>query len=233
MSSATLYNLNVERAILNSIISNPEQLQEVRRKLSAGSFYLPAHQLFFKAMCELASANQAYDDVFVQKHIGSGFDENAMLEVLSSNPISNLSSYMESAQEYEQSRELIKMSNDIKIQLAAGERPDNILATINGSSKNISDINSAGYNLVSITDVKEEKREFIFKNWLPMPVGTVSMVPAPGGVGKTWVLIQAAIRYAIEHPNMQSALWLTEDPASETMMRAKAICEHVYRVDFN
>jgi len=231
--SLELYNVNIERTILKSIIFDPELLATARSKLTKSSFYLPAHQLFFEAMCHLSNSNQAYDEVFIKKHLKGKFDENSMLEVLSANPIYNPTPYIETAQEYEQRRELLKLSNSIREKLIAGESPDNILQSMGGSAKNISDINSAGYKLQSITDVKEEKREFIFKNWLPMPVGTVSMLPAPGGVGKTWVLIQAAIRYAIEYPDKQSALWLTEDPASETMMRARAICEHVYRVDFN
>lgn len=48
-----MYNLNIERAVLSSIIFDPQTYEEIAAKLKPHDFYLPFHQYLFAAMEEL------------------------------------------------------------------------------------------------------------------------------------------------------------------------------------
>ena len=69
--------------------------------------------------------------------------------------------------------------------------------------------------------------EFLCKGWLPFPKGTTSMVVAPGGTGKTWFVLQLAIRIVREDPSKRIFLWLSEDPEGVVKSRYEAIINDV------
>ena len=90
-----LYNLNIERAIINSIIFESSQFDDISETLKFNDFYLPAHQEIFRAMEQLHKKELPLDEEFIKKELHGGkFDENAMLEILSVNPISNTGAYV-------------------------------------------------------------------------------------------------------------------------------------------
>lgn len=117
---AALYNLNIERAVLNSIIFDAALFDDVHDVINHADFYLPAHQAFFKAMEELHNADKPLDEVFIKKHLLQGdeksknFDENAMLEILSTNPIANVAAYVRELKDKAMKRHLISMTSEIK-----------------------------------------------------------------------------------------------------------------------
>ena len=88
-----LYSLAFERAVLNSIIFDPAQIDRV--SLEVDDFYLPAHQDIYRAMQELDKRGEPIDEEFIKKDLSQQklFDEAAMLDILSANPISNLNHY--------------------------------------------------------------------------------------------------------------------------------------------
>lgn len=115
-----LYNLNIERAVLNSVIFDATLFDDVHDVINHADFYLPAHAAFFKAMEELKALDKPLDEVFIKKHLLQGdeksksFDENAMLEILSANPISNTKAYVRELKDKAMKRHLMAMTNDIK-----------------------------------------------------------------------------------------------------------------------
>ncbi len=115
-----LYNLNIERAVLNSIIFDAATFDDVADVLTHKDFYLPAHQAFFKAMESLHAKELPLDELFIKKELHGGedknsaFDENAMLEVLSANPISNTTAYVRELKDKAMKRHLIALSTEIK-----------------------------------------------------------------------------------------------------------------------
>ena len=91
-----MYNLNIERAVLSAIIFDPEIYEEIAAKLSHQDFYLPFHQHVFSAMEELSREEKPIDEEFLRSKLVSmgKFDEVAMLDLLSANPISNTAAYL-------------------------------------------------------------------------------------------------------------------------------------------
>jgi replicative DNA helicase len=76
-------------------------------------------------------------------------------------------------------------------------------------------------------EIEKEEIEYICKDWLPIPRKTVSMIVAEGGIGKSWILLQLALRHLIENPNEKVFAWLSEDPKGLSKHRADLICSKI------
>lgn len=79
----------------------------------------------------------------------------------------------------------------------------------------------------SLKEIEEEQIEYICEDWLPVPRKTVSMIVAEGGIGKSWILLQLALRHLIKNPNEKVFAWLSEDPKGLSKFRAKLICSKI------
>jgi len=111
-----LYNLAFERSILSSIVFEPSQFDELSVALKVDDFYLPAHQDIFKAMLTLLQKDQPIDEEFIKKELikVKKFDEQVMLEILSANPISNTTAYVNEVKDKSLKRHLLTLTTEIK-----------------------------------------------------------------------------------------------------------------------
>ncbi|MDR0407598.1 MAG: replicative DNA helicase [Campylobacteraceae bacterium] len=110
-----LHNINIERSILSSIIFNPALFEEVSSKLNPLDFYLPAHRHIFSAMIDCERGNFPIDEEFLKKILNQNgvFDENAMLDILSTNWIPNVNAYAQEIKEKSVKRQLVALTGDI------------------------------------------------------------------------------------------------------------------------
>ncbi|WP_187647276.1 replicative DNA helicase [Nitrosophilus labii] len=113
---AHLYNLNIERAVLSSIIFDPELYEDIAAVLKPEDFYHPFHKNLFRAMEELFKEDQPIDEEFLKEKLSlkNQFDENEFLEVLAANPLSNTAAYVKEIKEKAIKRELIHLTTEIK-----------------------------------------------------------------------------------------------------------------------
>ena len=111
-----LYNLAFERSVLSSIIFEPSQFDELSVTLKKDDFYLPAHQDIFAAMLTLLQKDQPIDEEFIKKELikAKKFDEQVLLEILSANPISNTTAYVEEIKDKSLKRNLLTLTTEIK-----------------------------------------------------------------------------------------------------------------------
>jgi len=111
-----MYNLNIERAVLSAIIFDPETYEEIAAKLLSHDFYLPFHQHVFSSMEELSREEKPIDEEFLRtKLLAMGkFDEVAMLDLLSANPISNTAAYLTEIKAKSSKRALVTLATEIK-----------------------------------------------------------------------------------------------------------------------
>ncbi|MGE0738274.1 DnaB-like helicase N-terminal domain-containing protein [Sulfurimonas sp.] len=86
------YNTNIEKSILSSIIFEPSLFDELGLLLKKDDFYLPAHQDIYSAIVLLVSKEKPIDEEFIANELkrAKRFNEAAMLEVLSANPLTSL-----------------------------------------------------------------------------------------------------------------------------------------------
>jgi len=116
MSENQLHNLNIERAVLSSILFDPTLYEDVASKIKAGDFYLPDHRSIFEAMEVLEREDKPIDEEFLRKKLlqNGKFNEDVFIEIISSNPLSNSAAYIDEIKEKAIKRELIKLTSDIK-----------------------------------------------------------------------------------------------------------------------
>jgi len=114
--SDSLYNINIERAVLSAIIFDPQIFEDVLLKLNSKDFYLPFHQYLFEAMEELSKEEKPIDEEFLKSKLikQKRFDEVAMLEILATNPISNIDAYVEEIKARSTKRALASLATTIK-----------------------------------------------------------------------------------------------------------------------
>ena len=230
-----LYNIAFERSILSSIIFDPAIFEELYTMLRIDDFYLPAHQNIYRAMCELESKNLPIDEEFIKKELvkHNAFDENVMLEILMGNPIANTKAYVDEIVDKSRVRKLISLTTTIKKSaIENNETSDTIITKVEQELNAIVEMDSkdSDFGIISIDDVEDGETEFILKEWLPIPKGTVTIIAAPGGTGKSWTSMQLSIRHA-HASGKKVAVWLSEDPLFESKSRAAAICKDILRTD--
>ena len=116
MVQDNLYNLAFERSILSSIVFEPSQFDELSVALKKDDFYLPAHQDIFGSMLTLLQKDQPIDEEFIKKELIKikKFDEQVMLEILSANPISNTTAYLNEIKDKSLKRHLLTLTTEIK-----------------------------------------------------------------------------------------------------------------------
>ncbi len=116
MGENTLHNLNIERAVLSSILFEASLYEEVASKIKPRDFYLPYHRSVFEAMGELEREDQPIDEEFLKKRLlqNEKYNEDAFLEIISSSPLSNSAAYIDEIKEKSIKRELVKLTAKIK-----------------------------------------------------------------------------------------------------------------------
>ncbi len=112
----SLYNLAFERSVLSSIIFDPAQFDEFDAVLNPNDFYLGAHQEIFTSMQSLAHRDLPIDEEFIKKELmgRQKFDERALVEILTANPISNTTAYVQEIKDKAIKRHLITLTTEIK-----------------------------------------------------------------------------------------------------------------------
>jgi replicative DNA helicase len=112
----SLYNLAFERSILSSIIFDPAQFDEFEAVLGAEDFYLAAHQEIYRAMLSLAHRDLPIDEEFIKKELSGKqkFDERVLVEILTANPISNTTAYVQEIKDKAIKRHLLTLTTEIK-----------------------------------------------------------------------------------------------------------------------
>lgn len=232
MDNKTISNLNIERAILSAIIFDPGIHEEVATRLDSKDFYLPFHQYLFTAMGELAGEEKPIDEEFLRKRLikNGKFDEVAMLELLSANPISNYDRYIDEIKEYARLRQFKQLAHQV---LQKVDQEEDLSETIHMLHEGLEQVDEGRRELFSIVpfgQIEAKEAEFICKSWLPLPKNTVSLVSAGGGVGKSFLLLQAAMRM-VRDENLKVFMWLSEDPLSLSRYRYEMIAKHILESD--
>jgi len=111
----SVYSINIERAVLSSILFNPEELEDVLGVLKPKDFYLPAHQKIFEVMVKLHNDHMPIDEEFIRKRVDSkDVDDSILLEILSANPITNTLAYVREIKDGSVKRELTTLATTIK-----------------------------------------------------------------------------------------------------------------------
>ena len=227
------YDTNIESTVISSIIYNPALLEVYSSKLVKKLFFLPLHIKIIDTILSLDKASKIIDEEIIRNKLGSEY-ESDLIYILTKNPVSRLDDYLEILQDYSLKREMQAIAFDITKNLqtnASGlelqAKLTNLTETLNTSSKvDILEINN-------IESIEDKEVEFITQGWLPIPIRTVSLVTAPGGTGKSWFVLQLAIRAIQEGKIKKAFLWLSEDPKEISKNRFNKVFDQVLKLTDN
>ncbi|WP_428026260.1 DUF3987 domain-containing protein [Arcobacter sp.] len=102
----TIHTINIERTVLCSFLFDYKQFDRMNSKLTKESFYADGHKKIFESMLRLYKQNKPIDEEFIKKDLNSNEYDHILIDILSSNPITNLSQYIETLQENHRQREV-------------------------------------------------------------------------------------------------------------------------------
>jgi replicative DNA helicase len=136
----SVYSINIERAVLSSILFNPEELEDVLGVLKPNDFYLPAHKKIFEVMVKLHNDDMPIDEEFIRRRLDNkDVDDSILIEILSANPITNTLAYVREIKDGAVKRELATLATTIKkVAIEEDVSANEALDTIQGELYKIS-----------------------------------------------------------------------------------------------
>lgn len=217
-----------EALVLSSILFNQNILDEISINLKPNDFYLQVHRDIYEAMLILHSEDMPIDTNFILKKSKKPINENVLMEIISAVPVTDVYKYVKSIKENSLRRQIQNLSLELKRDSENQNLSnDEIFQLLKYKHDEILTNNIFIINKNCILDVVEKEPEFYLKNWLPIPLGTITIISAQGGTGKTWIVVQMALKFVLENPNKKVFLWLSEDLESIVKNRMNSVCSDI------
>lgn len=209
-------NINIEEGLLSAILFEEGDAQgELLRKLDRKDFALPFHQHLFGVMASLFGANKPVTDEFIRPYV-----EDAVFNDLRAvNAIPTPLKYIDELK-------VLRKHREWGFALARASKMDTNEAMdfLTKVKEDTAEYEKPLFDLIPLSRAVAVDTEWIGTNWLPIPKKAVTLLTAQGGTGKSFVALQALLRYLNDHPGKKAFAWLSEDPIGVTLTRARSIC---------
>ncbi len=157
-----IYDLSIERSILSAILFNPEVYEDVSEILKANDFYHMAHKKIFSAFEQLNTKDDPLSVDFLKKQMGNEFDEEAIIEIVATTPIANLTPYLKDLKDKATKRNISKLANSIQKGVIE-EKPNDVL---------LEELQSAIYA------ISQDSTESDFKDTKKVLISTLAQIKA-------------------------------------------------------
>ena len=217
-----------EALVLSSILFNPTLIEDISIKLKPNDFYFLPHKDIYEAMLNLHSDDMPIDEDYIIKKSKKPINQSILIKILSATPVTNIYKYVKSIKEDSLKRQFQNLSLELKKNSENENLSNNeIFQFLKDKQDEIRTNNIFTINKNCILDVVEKEPEFYLKNWLPIPLGTITIISAQGGTGKTWIVVQVALRFILENLNKKVFLWLSEDLESIVKHRMNSVCSDI------
>lgn len=110
---ANLYDLDMERAILSSLLQNEDAYGELSDIISVGDFFYKPHADIYEAIVKCSSHNEPIAPSFVKKWLAERYDDGAFTEVVATSGVVDAPKYALELREKSIKRSLIKVAHEI------------------------------------------------------------------------------------------------------------------------
>ncbi len=127
-----LYSGAIETSVLSAIMFDESAIDDVMYTLTPNDFYLPVHAKVFAIMLDLVEKELPLDEGFIIPELKKTekYAEEAVITIMSANPISALKSYVDKLREYTQKRTLFNLSISIRKKLTEDMDTTELLSTV-------------------------------------------------------------------------------------------------------
>ena len=139
-----LYDLDMERAVLSSVIFSEDNLAEISDTIEPNDFYLKAHADIYAAMIKCMNSDEPIQTGFIKKRLGDKFDEEIFAEVLGTNSILDIKKFANELKEKSIKRSLVKIAHQIPNKLHEDRPSRDLVDELSPSFYGLVEGNSAG-----------------------------------------------------------------------------------------
>lgn len=146
-----MHNLNIERAILATILYSPEEAENILEGLKEEAFYHPAHRSIYQTIEFLAAKNIPIDEDFIRKHYKGGeWDNDVFFEALSTTPLPNCTPYISELKDLSKKRKTTHALREALSQIENGtDDIDSLIAELENNSMD------GGFNPITVTQLMQ------------------------------------------------------------------------------
>lgn len=221
---SSFVNKSIERGILSYVLYEGK-IDDIR-DLNEVHFGYKQTQNIYKAMVSLDKAYKPITEEFIQNEFDAfEIHEEEFLEVLSTSPLLPTRQYKDLLIELAHKRQFSQILRGSLTELARISTIDIATKLGNHCTKVLEDIFSVDdeFEMMEINDIVEEPVQIVGVNYLPLPRRSVAILAGRGGIGKSGIALQSAIRHVIS-TGEKVFCWFSEDPLGETKQRAEKIC---------
>lgn len=191
------YNTSIEKSVLSSILFNPVLIEDIDNIIDVKDFYLPAHQEIYATMQFLYKNDLPIDEEFIKRK-AKKLDENAMLDILSANPIANITGYAKEMIKDGINRQIITVGSKVAHGDLAAISELVILQDRLNAVDGIKKLKQDDKTFTSIFDkfdinfeeIENVKFEYLMDNFLVK--NEITMISAKAGTGKSLLSVAAA-----------------------------------------
>ena len=110
------FSMNIEKAILSSILFNPDEFEKINKIIKVDDFCSAAHQKIFQVMENLYNEEMPIVEDFIVKRLNDTRLNDMLIDILSANPISNALVYAKEIRKDSLTRQIQQLSSKLQHQ---------------------------------------------------------------------------------------------------------------------
>lgn len=237
MKIEATYDFNIEASLLCTLIYDPSiSTFHIEPELFVHTY----HKQIFQAIVALDQQSIARDEITIRDYLVSKMrvsphdTETTLANILIFTPSASPAHFISRLREIKKIRDIRTALINVQEGIDNGKSANELEAALLYFGQKIASNNSLELFTMHQASVLEAKEpEFICKDFIPIPKKTVTIFSAGGGTGKTFLIIQLAMRYLVENPAEKAFLWLSEDAIGIAKERINEISNNVYTQGIN
>lgn len=206
----------VEQALFAGMIIDNRNIEKASF-LSPTDFYDSRHREIFAKIKELRAAGQAID---LTNFVGTEYEDYVLELMQLPEGLLNIEKYVEEIKNASLRRLVI--SRLAEIQNANSDFIET-KAKVAELARKLEQNTLAKFDFKRPSSIAAKKTSFFLDDFIPLPLGAVTMISSRGGSGKSALALQIALRAADRQ--IPTLAWLSEDPDYTTKYRLEKISQ--------
>lgn len=162
------YLMNIERSVISSMIFNYDELEDIFETVKYFMFYTPIHQEIVKVIETLFHSELPIDENFIVSRCDEKYKsiiQQSLVDILSTNPISNVIAYCKDILEAFKRREISNLISEAqRLLVKENLSSDDILSSIEIGKEKIENLETGSTDVVTLAE-----KGLKFDNEPPLP----------------------------------------------------------------